>query len=242
MCIGNPSFDVEVIAFVDSQVEFAHRVSDLGLGEKMDSFVHSAKCFADLAFASDYIPHGPNSELFSPNLVAPVLGTGSRPLRPALRRPLFVEIYTLAAADLKRVDPGVEVDFVHKIRLGGALIDCFEGRGLEGVSVAKVGLLRTPAEHVQASGITHPLRTLSADNVKIAITKTLKMGLTAVEERWRSTLALRASKHEKGNYSSMQTGVARVLADKRLLLLALTSSGRCFLLALSRHSRGQRSV
>ena len=182
MCIRNPSFDVEVMAFVDSQVECARRVSDLGLGEKMDSFVQGAKCFADFAFASDYISQGPNSELFSQNLVAPILGTVSRPLRPAIRR-LFVESYTIAAADLKRVDPGVEVDFVHKIRLGVALIDCFEGRGLEGVFVAKVGLLRTPVEHVQeASGITHPFSTLSADDVKIAITKTLKMGPTAVEE------------------------------------------------------------
>ena len=109
MCIHNPSFDVEVMAFADSQVEFARRVSDLGLGEKMDSFVkNGVKCFADLAFSSDYIQHGPNSELFTKDLVVPILGSDSSPLRPALRR-LFVESHTLAAADLKRrVDPGVQ--------------------------------------------------------------------------------------------------------------------------------------
>ena len=83
------------MAFVDSQAEFARRVSDLGLGEQMDSILQEGiKCFADLAFA-------PDSELFVKDLVISILGSGSSPLRPALRR-LFVESYTLAAADLKR--------------------------------------------------------------------------------------------------------------------------------------------
>ena len=105
----NPRFDVEVMAFVDSQVEFAQHVSDLGLGEKMDSFVKNGiKCFADPAFAPDYTPPGPQSELFTKDLVVPIWGSDSSPLRSALRR-LFVESYTLAAADLERpVDLGVE--------------------------------------------------------------------------------------------------------------------------------------
>ena len=104
-----PSFGVEVMTFVDSQVEFVRRVSDLALGEKMDSFEKNGiKCFADPAFASDYIPQGPNSELLTKDLVVPIVGSDSSPLRAALRR-LFVESYTLAAANLKRiVDPGVE--------------------------------------------------------------------------------------------------------------------------------------
>ena len=99
----------KVMACVDSQAEFARRVSNHGLGEQRDSFLQEGmKCFADLAFAPDYIWQGANSELFVQDLVIPILVSGSSPLRPALRR-LSVESYTPAAADLKRrVDPGVE--------------------------------------------------------------------------------------------------------------------------------------
>ena len=69
------------------------------------------------------------------------------------------------------------------------LISSFS-KGLEGDFVAKVGVLRTSSEQVQeATGITHPFSTLAADdNVKIAVTRTLKMGPTAVKEHRRFTL------------------------------------------------------
>ena len=38
-----------------------------------------------------------------------------------------------------------------------SVIGCFEGKGLEGDFVAKVGLFGTPAEHVQEASGTSPL-------------------------------------------------------------------------------------
>ena len=107
-----------------------------------------------------------------------------------------------------------------------SFIGCFEGKGLEGDFVAKVGSLRTPSEHVQeANGITRPFSTLSADDeVKVSITKTLKMGPTAIKERWQTTLARWRDRaevleaRERELHQSIETEVAHVLAGKRLLL------------------------
>jgi hypothetical protein len=60
--------------------------------------------FAQLSFFSGYHPGGAE-DVFNDALAAPLLGDGKHVHRPALRR-LFVEAYTLAAADLqKRVEP-----------------------------------------------------------------------------------------------------------------------------------------
>ena len=50
----------------------------------------------------------------------------------------------------------------HADILISSFIGCFDGKALEGDSVAKVGVLRTPSEHVQeAMGITHPFSMLA---------------------------------------------------------------------------------
>jgi len=97
--------DSENMALVDSTAEFLLRVSQLGLKEHETRFVEAGVAtFAQLAFFSGYSPGGAE-EVFNDTLAAPLLGDGKHVHRPALRR-LFVEAYTLAAADLqKRVEP-----------------------------------------------------------------------------------------------------------------------------------------
>jgi len=90
------------MALIDSAAEFAKRVGELAL----DPFLQNMRglgisTFGELAFSTDYVPGAGSSELFNKEVVIPVLGTEDNPKRNALRR-LFVESYTLAAADLRR--------------------------------------------------------------------------------------------------------------------------------------------
>jgi len=93
------------MALVDSPAEFLLRLAQLGLKEhEPRTLAAGVTTFAQLSFFSGYHPGGAE-DVFNDALAAPLLGDRDHVHRPGLRR-LFVEAYTLAAADLqKRVEP-----------------------------------------------------------------------------------------------------------------------------------------
>ena len=79
---------------VDSQAVFQARVRELGLQAHSERFAAAGwTTYSNLAFSTGYARGNADEELFNREVI--VLG------RPKLRR-LFVESYTLAAADLRR--------------------------------------------------------------------------------------------------------------------------------------------
>ena len=93
------------MALVDSTADFVLRVTQLGLKDHEPRMLAAGVgTFAQLAFFSGYQPGG-SEDTFNDALAAPLLGDREHVQRPAPRR-LFIEAYTLAAADLqKRVEP-----------------------------------------------------------------------------------------------------------------------------------------
>ena len=91
---------------------------------------------------------------------------------------------------------------------------------------AKVGILRTPDEHIKdASVVQHPFTALSADDrVKTAVLDTLREGPTATVRSWKATLdfwkqrAAELEPRERQPHQGMASDVAKVLEGKRLLL------------------------
>ena len=94
---------------IDSRAVFEGRVRELGLETHLGRFKEAGwNTYAELAFSTGFTPGNPDEELFAREVLAPGLGAPEHADRPKLRR-LFVEAYTLAAADLKRrVEAGAD--------------------------------------------------------------------------------------------------------------------------------------
>ena len=93
------------MALVDSSAEFLLRLTQLRLKDHEPRMIAAGVgTFAQLAFFSGYQPGG-SEDTFNDALAAPLVGARDHMQRLGLWR-LFIEAYTLAAADLqKRVEP-----------------------------------------------------------------------------------------------------------------------------------------
>ena len=92
---------------VDSKAVFSARVVELGLVEHVDRFSAAGwTTHASMAFSTGYAPGNTDEDMFAKEILIPGLGDSAHADRAKLRR-LFIESYTLAAADLRRrVDTG----------------------------------------------------------------------------------------------------------------------------------------
>ena len=90
------------MALIDSVPQFVARLKELELNEFADKFKSiGATTMATLAFCVDYIPGASNPDVFTKEVLIPVLGSATHEKRAAVRR-LFSEAYALSAADLRR--------------------------------------------------------------------------------------------------------------------------------------------
>ena len=88
---------------IDSSAVFFDRVRELGLEEHLARFeIAGWGTYADLAFATSFVPGQPEDERYRREIVERGLGDVDHVHRDRLRR-LFFEAYTLAAADMKRM-------------------------------------------------------------------------------------------------------------------------------------------
>eukprot|EP00973_Karenia_brevis_P050674 7038576-Karenia_brevis.AAC.1 len=87
---------------VESVAYFKQRVLALGLAEHYDVMVAQGwSTMGSFAFAANHIPGNSDESSFIAEVVTPVLGMDSHPLKSALRR-LFLDSYTAMAADAQR--------------------------------------------------------------------------------------------------------------------------------------------